>query len=115
MNLADLLARVADEAPFAVFDGRFAYWRGFSGRRYLHTVYDIEALDALSGGVAVLLDADGEVLHVLLIEDGASAFARREGAAAVHVHFAPLGRGEGGGQAACNDLRAALVSRIAAL
>lgn len=110
-QILDLLARIEDEAPFDVFQGRFAYWRGFSGKRYIHTIYEPDALDDVSGGVAILIDEAGDVLHVLLIEEGASAFARREGAASAHVHF-PKDRS---GLAVRNDLRNALVNRIAAL
>ena len=109
--ILDLLARIEDEVSFDMFQGRFAYWRGFSGKRYIHTVYQTDALDDLSGGVAILVDETGEVLHVLLIEEGAAAFAHREGAASAHVHF-PKNRS---GLAVRNDLRNALVNRIAAL
>ena len=111
MQILDILARVQDEAPFDILDGRFAYWRGFSGRRYLHTVYALEALDGLDGGVAILTSADERALHVCLVEEGVVAFARTHGAVAAHVHFsAPDDL-----QRACNDLRAALGSRLAAL
>ncbi len=111
LPILDLLARIEDEAPFELFEGRFAYWRGFSGRRYIHTIYEPAALDDVCGGVAVLVDEDGAVLHVLIADEGAAAFALREGAVAVHVHFPK----NADGPAIRNDLRNALVNRIAAL
>ena len=112
MQILDLLARIEDEAPFDILDGRFAYWRGFSGQRYLHTVYDPDELDGLAGGVAILVGSGDAVLHVLHVGAGASGFARCEGAVSAHVHFP---RSEADAASACNDLRAALVGRIKAL
>lgn len=100
------------EIPHAAeLAGRFAYWRGRSGRRYIHTVYALGECPPLPGGVyvAVARDAFGRRRAVAagrlspLWDLAASVPA---GCEEVHVHL--LAGTDAEAQAAAEDLRAAL-------
>ncbi len=41
------------------FADRFIYWRGASGRRYIHTVYEADDCPPLPGAVYVSVERDG--------------------------------------------------------
>jgi hypothetical protein len=94
--LAPALLRDTDAAD------RFWYWRGRSGRRYIHSVYALPACPPLPGAVylAVRRGASGPVAIGLgrfpAILDGASADRQRArlaalGANEVHVHLLAKG------------------------
>ena len=88
------LPRPANEAP-----ARFEFWRGASGKRYIHTVYSLLFCPAVSDATYVLIrrEADGsrKVLRIgRTLGDEASlnlAEIRQRGAALganeVHVHL----------------------------
>ncbi len=103
---------------------RSTSWRGLSGRRYLHTVYDFVMCPALVDAVVVLVKrgADGVAMPCQI---GATesecaslnlAVIRQRGAALgiseVHVHFGATSD-EARALAVC-DLRAALFGSLAA-
>ena len=94
--LASTLLRDTDAAD------RFWYWRGRSGRRYIHSVYALATCPPLPGAVylAVRRGATGPVAIGLgrfpPILDGASAERQRTrlsalGANEVHVHLLAKG------------------------
>lgn len=103
---------------------RTASWRGMSGRRYLHTVYDFVTCPALVGATVILVkrDTDGIAIpcHIDATQsDCASlnlAFIRQRGAelgiCEVHVHFSATSD-EARALAVC-DLRAGLFGSLAA-
>ncbi len=104
-------------APEGESPGRFWFWRGASGRRYIHSVYDLSRLPPLPGAVyvaarrlsprrreavacGVLPRTAGRELRRLLEE------LARLGAEEVHVHLLAASPREA--RRTRDDLRAAL-------
>jgi hypothetical protein len=87
-------------APFrdTADDGRFWYWRGASGRRYIHSVYPVDSCPPLPGAIYVAVKRRGServalatgrfavVWGVSAGEQIAQAM-RHLGADEVHVHL----------------------------
>jgi hypothetical protein len=100
------------------FADRFVYWRGASGRRYIHTVYDADACPPLPGAVFVAVARGGDgYCRALAVgrfpkphafnlarpaDDGSSAHRADE----MHVHL--LAEDEAERRAVVEDLRGAL-------
>ncbi len=89
-------------APDALGDelqGRFIYWRGRSGQRYLHTVYAVDALPEFADAVVILARRDrrGRRRALSILTLGATpgsvtraqllATAAECGASEAHVHL----------------------------
>jgi hypothetical protein len=110
--------------PIAEIAARIASWRGASGQRYLHTVYDFVTCPALVGAVIVLVrrTSDGLAVPCHISATGSDcaslnlAAIRLRGAtlgvSEVHVHFAAPSE-EARALAVC-DLRAGLFGSLAA-
>jgi hypothetical protein len=126
------LVRVAEKKaaaaprPASAFDSaaRCQFWRGASGRPYVHTVYSLIECPALPKATYLLVrrSAGGsrEVLHIASGESDAPtlnlAHIRQRGATLganeVHVHF--LAKTEPQRQLAMCDLRAGLFGELTA-
>jgi hypothetical protein len=116
--LASTLLRDTDAAD------RFWYWRGHSGRRYIHSVYALPACPPLPGAIylAVRRGATGPVAIGLGrfpgILDGASADRQRArlaalGANEVHVHL--LAKGDQEAETIRADLASVVEPALAAM
>lgn len=91
----DLAAQSAEEHP----DARFQFWRGASGKRYVHTIYSLLECPELPAGNFILVrrDADGRrtVLVIGRLAHQAPSLNLAEirqkgaqmGANEVHVHL----------------------------
>ncbi len=94
--MGNMPAQVTRNRSFA---GAFHYWCGSSGARYLHTVFDPDALPELDGAVylAVRRDLDGRrtAIDAGIIDNRpgiarygqALAHARHSGANEIHLHL----------------------------
>jgi len=104
VDMADRTSSERDEEPAlvcaeAAFDQAFHYWRGASGRRYLHSVYTLVGCPALPQANFILVrrhpDGTREALVFGETKDDAIslnlAHLRHEGAKIganeVHIHF----------------------------
>ena len=79
--------------------GRFVYWRGRSGRRYLHTIYPIDALPEFADAIVILARRDGRgrrrALSILTLGATPGSISRAQvlanahncGASEAHVHL----------------------------
>jgi hypothetical protein len=91
-------------------DGRFWYWRGASGRKYIHTVYAATGCPPLPGAVFVAVKRGGAqrtVLALGLIGAGAGIPEIR-GCDEMHVHL--LSRSPVEAEAVVADLRRGLAA-----
>jgi hypothetical protein len=116
--LASTLLRDTDVAD------RFWYWRGRSGRRYIHSVYALATCPPLPGAIylAVRRSALGPIAIGLgrfpAILDGASAERQRArlaalGANEVHVHL--LAKGDQEAESIHADLAAVVEPALAVM
>jgi len=128
VSLAPQRRRIAVPAPIALgvpqdLPGRLHFWRGASGRRYVHTVYSLIECPPLPQAVYLLVARDKSGRrHVLSIDAGESdaptlnlARVRQRGAQLganeVHVHF--LSDEEAERQIVLCDLRAGQFGSLA--
>jgi hypothetical protein len=98
---------------YADFAGRFWYWRGQSGRHYIHSVYTPKTCPPLPSGVFIAVERLGDVRRAIavgLFRDmfdpdtmQLSALAARE-ADELHVHL--LARRSAEAEAVARDLAA---------
>jgi hypothetical protein len=99
-------AFLADTGP----DGRFWYWQGASGRKYIHTVYPANGCPPLPGAVFVAVKRTGALRTVLalgLIGAGEGVPEIR-GCDEMHVHLLSGSRAEA--EAVLSDLRQGLAA-----
>jgi hypothetical protein len=100
-------------------DGRFCYWRGASGRRYIHSIYAIDACPPLPGAIYIAVRRVGglrtalqvgrfSVFWDLAAEDPVASALASLGANEIDVHL--LAEGEAGARAVLSDLQAALTA-----
>lgn len=98
-------------------DGRFWYWRGASGRRYIHSVYPADACPPLPGAIYVAVRRMGSlrialgagrfsVFWDLAAKDPVGEKLTELGATEVHVHL--LAENEEKACAIFADIEAAL-------
>ena len=97
-------------------EARFWYWFGASGRRYIHSVYDLASAPLLPGAVYVAARPDGgdgrEALACGILPppggDGEAVLEalRRAGAQEVHLHV--LAASPGAARRICRDIRSHL-------
>jgi hypothetical protein len=71
---------------------RFWYWRGASGRRYIHSVYPADACPPLPGAVYVLVKRTGTLRTALAagrlsVWSGSPPAGADSGACELHVHL----------------------------
>jgi hypothetical protein len=105
------------------FADRFWYWRGDSGREYIHSVYPLAACPALPGAVYVAVRREGD-RRIGVAAGYFSPFwclnsdpARPQGlsdldADEVHVHL--LARDAAAASAIARDIAAAIAGQVAA-
>ncbi len=80
-------ARVYSEVGFP---HTFHYWRGASGKPYLHVVYSLIDCPALPKANYILVRCQDDGSRVVLMDDAVSlnlAHLRHEGANEVHLHL----------------------------
>jgi len=91
---------------------RFWYWRGASGRRYIHSIYAADSCPPLPGAVYVAVRRVGNAREVLSVGrfpsflDAFSSAAGQSAANEIHVHL--LARNEADAKAVLADLEGAL-------
>jgi len=91
--------------------GRFCYWRGRSGRRYIHTVYPAGGLPPLPGGVYIAVARDPFGRRRAVAAGRLSPLwelAERLPVACDEVHVHLLAASDAEAQAVVEDMRAAL-------
>jgi hypothetical protein len=95
--------------------GGYRYWRGASGRRYVHTVFALNEWPDYTGALVLFVRGGTEVLWIgqsspltgLFGEPGLLARMQAQGAEEIHVHLLAETRAER--SAAERDLKAALL------
>jgi hypothetical protein len=94
-------------------ESRFWYWRGVSGRRYVHTVYAAGACPPLPGALLVAVKRVGTLRVVvgLGIVSGADELHRYTGCDEIHLHL--LSRSRADGEAILADLKAGVAAMAA--
>ena len=91
---------------------RFWYWRGTSGQRYIHSIYEAHSCPPLPGAVYVAVRRVGNDREALAVGrfpsflDAFSTTAAGLAADEIHVHL--LARNEAGAKAVLADLEGAL-------
>ena len=91
---------------------RFWYWRGISGRRYIHSIYAADSCPPLPGAVYVAVRRMGNGREALAVGrfpsflDAFSSTAAGLAADEIHVHL--LARNETDAKAVLTDLAGAL-------
>ena len=101
-------AAINDDADFGA---RFWYWTGASGRRYIHSIYPVDACPPLPGAVYLLVRREARGPRALAahrfgpFSPGLGAGERRR-AHEVHVHL--LATGEAEAAHVLDDLRRGL-------
>jgi hypothetical protein len=93
---------------------RFWYWRGASGRAYIHSIYSRQLCPRLAGAIYLIVDASGASRQVIsvgrLSADGTLPEDRRPGHAIEEIHVHLLARDFTAAEQIASDLRAALHS-----
>lgn len=90
---------------------RFWYWRGASGKKYIHSVYSVGACPPLPGAIYVAVRRIGNLRTVIAINrfapfwDGTFSAHENLDADEIHVHL--LARDTVAANAVLNDLKAA--------
>jgi len=94
------------------FGERFWYWRGASGRNYIHSIYGARSCPPLPGAVYVAVHREGAKRQAIATgrfpsfwegsPDGASDLLRKLEADEIHVHL--LSRNEREASAVSEDL-----------
>jgi hypothetical protein len=87
--------------------GRFWYWQGASGRRYIHTVYPVRACPPLPGAIFVAVKRIGTLRTVLSL-GLLNGFEDFRGADEIHVHLLSGSKAEA--EAILADLGAGLAA-----
>jgi hypothetical protein len=90
---------------------RFFYWRGASGRRYIHSVYPADSHPPLPGAVYVLVRRTGTLRTAIAVGrlsvwSGAAPVDAAAGPCELHVHL--MTENEAGAEAVRADLAMAL-------
>ncbi|MEQ1520341.1 MAG: hypothetical protein ABL936_03640 [Aestuariivirga sp.] len=92
---------------------RFWYWRGRSGKKYIHSIYAADACPPLPGAIYVAVRRIGNLRTVTAMGrfspfwDGTSSELAGVDADEIHVHL--LARDDAAANAVLNDLQAAFV------
>ena len=92
---------------------RFWYWRGHSGKKYIHSIYPGNACPPLPGAIYVAVRRIGNLRTVTAMGrfshfwDGASSELAGVDADEIHVHL--LARDNAAANAVLSDLQAAFV------
>ena len=92
---------------------RFWYWRGRSGKKYIHSIYAADACPPLPGAIYVAVRRIGHLRTVTAMGrfspfwDGTSSELAGVDADEIHVHL--LARDNAAANAVLNDLQAAFV------
>jgi hypothetical protein len=92
---------------------RFWYWRGRSGKKYIHSIYAGDACPPLPGAIYVAVRRIGHLRTVVAMGrfstfwDGASSELAGVDADEIHVHL--LARDNAAANAVLSDLQAAFV------
>jgi hypothetical protein len=90
---------------------RFWYWRGASGKKYIHSIYAVDACPPLPGAIYVAVRRIGHLRTVTAMGrfspfwDGASSELAGVDADEIHVHL--LARDNAAADAVLGDLKAA--------
>jgi hypothetical protein len=102
-----LSANLPDETGLG---DRFWYWRGASGERYIHTIYQAGLCPPIAGAVFVRVRVRGSQRQALSVgrfgPDGTLPMCPDEGVEEIHVHL--LARGEDAAERVRRDLDAAM-------
>jgi len=102
-----LSANLPDETGLG---DRFWYWRGASGERYIHTIYQAGLCPPIAGAVFVRVrvqNGQRQALSVGRFEaDGSVPFSRENGDEEIHVHL--LARGDMAAEHVRHDLACAM-------
>jgi len=94
------------------FGERFWYWRGASGRNYIHSIYEADACPPLPGAVYVAVRRQGSERRAIATGrfpsfwDGSFHDLPEIEADEIHVHL--LSRNDRDATAVCEDLKLAL-------
>jgi hypothetical protein len=106
---------------YADFAGRFWYWRGASGRQYIHSIYTPRTCPPLPSGVFIAVERKGDVRRSIAVGVFRDMFdpdtmqllapAARE-ADELHVHL--LARKPDDAEAVARDLTAAMSEAVGA-
>jgi hypothetical protein len=99
---------------YADFADRFWYWRGVSGRQYIHSVYKPKTCPPLPGGVFLAVKREGDDRRALAVglfadfweRDGPGLLPFAQAADEIHVHL--LARSPGDALAVARDLISAV-------
>ncbi len=92
-------------------DERFWYWRGASGKKYIHSVYVPGACPPLPGAIYVAVRRIGNLRTVIAVNrfspfwDGTFSAHENMDADEIHVHL--LARDNSAAEAVLNDLKSA--------
>jgi hypothetical protein len=113
LQVIPITAKIPEELGLG---GRFCYWRGASGRIYIHSIYPAGACPPLPGAVHVAVrHRNGERRALAVGRFPTTWEAQRQVAAPslaaadeIHVHL--LARGDGEAEAVRRDLAEALAS-----
>ena len=90
---------------------RFWYWRGASGKKYIHSIYAADACPPLPGAIYVTVRRIGHLRTAIAVGrfsslwDGACANNANLDADEIHVHL--LARDSADAEMVLNDLKAA--------
>lgn len=89
---------------------RFWYWRGASGERYIHTIYQAGLCPPIAGAVFVRVMVQEGQRRALSVgrfgPDGSIPLGRSDGEEEIHVHL--LARGDAAAEQVRRDLDAAM-------
>jgi hypothetical protein len=99
---------------YADFAERFWYWRGASGRQYIHSIYNPRTCPPLPSGVFIAVERSGDVRHAIAVglfrnmfdPDTMQLSAPAATADELHVHL--LARQPAEAEAMARDLAAAM-------
>ncbi len=104
---------IAIDFPHSQDDNeRFWYWRGASGKKYIHSIYAVGACPPLPGAIYVAVRRNGNARSVIAIDrftpfwDG--TFSAHENLAADEIHVHLLASDNASAEGILNDLKAAL-------
>lgn len=96
-------------------EDRFWYWRGASGRRYIHSIYEAASCPPLPGAVFVAVRRIGTLRTAVavgrfpaVIEGGTTAAMLPNGCVADEIHVHLLARNDGEARAVKADLALAM-------
>ena len=100
---------------YADFADRFWYWRGASGRQYIHSVYTPRTCPPLPSGVFIAVKRSGDVRRAVAVglfrhifDSGSMQLAAPVARAADELHVHLLARKPADAEAVLRDLAAAV-------